>query len=267
MRKLLVATIIIFGFLCIYYSIKYKHKKNIQNETSLPQMENKKPINKNIPVINKINEKNAKIRSVLLKSMPIKINNGNFTFRLTGDLAHEKEKNFRFIATSKLTGREMDLGSNREIFWFWSKRINPPALYFAKHEDLSKTNLKTPLNPSWMIESLNVGLVNQKNIHGFTETDIYLHLFEKRLSSSGEDCIFMTTINKLTENICSRRLTDSNGKVIVSTAYNDHITTIEWKDENVTMEWDTKVRQLNVDLPESMWKIPDYKKKINMAIE
>jgi hypothetical protein len=75
------------------------------------------------------------------------------------------------------------------------------------------------------------------------------------------------TANKLTENICSRRLTDSNGKVIVSTAYNDHITTIEWKDENVTMEWDTKGRQLNVDLPESMWKIPDYKKKINMAIE
>ena len=267
MRKLLFMMMIISGFLCLHFSMKYKNKKNNHQEINLPQIENKNSTPKNIPVVSKINEKNAKIKSVLIKSMPIKINNGGITFRLNGDLAHEKEKNFRFIATSKLTGREMDLGSNKDIFWFWSKRINPPALYFAKHEELSKTNLKTPLNPSWMIESLNVGLIDQKKIHGFTETDIYLHIFEKRQSATGEECTFMTTINKLSENICSRKLTDSYGKIITSTTYNEHITIIEWKDENVVMEWDTKGRQLNVDLPESMWKLPDYKKKINMGLE
>ena len=32
-----------------------------------------------------------------------------------------------------LTGPEVDLGSNDELFWFWVRRNEPPAVYFARH--------------------------------------------------------------------------------------------------------------------------------------
>lgn len=259
--------IVFSGFLSLYFIFKLKINLKNQEESPIQEIEIKKTFPKNIPLIQKINKSNSLINSVLIKSMPIKLKNGSMTFNLVGDLAHEKEKKFRFIVTSKITGREMDLGSNNDVFWFWSKRISPPALYFAKHEDLYKTNLKTPLNPSWMIESLNVEVIDQSKIKGFSENDEYISIFEKRISATGEECTLVTTIDKKTEEFLSRKLIDNNNKIIINTTYKENIIKIEWKDENVMMEWNVKGRQLNVSLPESMWIIPDYKKKINMAIE
>ena len=56
-----------------------------------------------------------------------------------------------------------------------------------------------------------------------------------------------------------------NSNVIVNTIYKDNIIFIEWKDENASVEWDTSNKQINVSIPESLWKMPDYKKKINMG--
>jgi len=265
MRKLLTFTVVISGFLALFILIKHKiieKPQVIQENINIKEPETKKF---DIAIIKKINEENSKIKSVIIKSMPVKVTNGSMSFRLTGDLSHKKDKFFRFILTSKLTGREMDLGSNDEIFWFWSKRMAQPALYFSKHEDLWKTNLKTPLNPSWMIESLNVGIIDQSKIYGSNDDGIYLYLYEKRKNAVGEDCIFMTIINKKQENVWSRKLLDESGKTIVSTFYNGDIIFMDWKDENVSMEWNVKNKQTNIDLSESMWKLPDYKKKINMA--
>jgi hypothetical protein len=29
-------------------------------------------------------------------------------------------------------------GSNDNYFWFWSKRMDPPVLHYARHEELAK---------------------------------------------------------------------------------------------------------------------------------
>ena len=161
MRKLLISTVILFGFFIMFLILKNNHSNIPEIDVSNPNLI-EIPFSKN-EIVNRINNKNKKINSILIKNMPIKAKNGRMTFKLTGDLAHSKDKFFRFIVTSKITGKEMDIGSNNDIFWFWSKRISPPALYFSKHEDLWKTNLKTPLNPAWMIESLNINLIDQNN--------------------------------------------------------------------------------------------------------
>ena len=31
-----------------------------------------------------------------------------------------------------------DIGMNQEHFWFWSKRMKPSSLYYAKNEDVGK---------------------------------------------------------------------------------------------------------------------------------
>lgn len=261
MRKLLILLVAISGFVVLFILANHKNKKQYKEIFTI-EPETKKI---DLSIVHRINEKNNKINSIIIKSMPVKVTNGSMSFRLNGDLSHKKEKYFRFILTSKITGREMDLGSNESIFWFWSKRMDKPALYYSKHEDLSKTNLKTPLNPSWMIESLNIGLIDVSKIQGTSEDDLYIHLHEKRKNASGEDCTLITTINKNTESVYCRKLIDNYGKTIISTFYNGDVIFMDWKDENVSMEWNTKNKQTNVHLSDSMWKLPDYKKKINMA--
>ena len=101
--------------------------------------------------------------------------------------------------------------------------MNPPALYFAKHEDLWKTNLKAPLNPSWMIESLDVGSINQNKITSYKEEDDILYLYEKRQTADGTDCLFLTVINKKENKVCARKLLDNSMRTIISTIYKDDI--------------------------------------------
>jgi hypothetical protein len=261
MRKLLILTVAISGFVVLFILAKHKNKQEYK-EIFTEEPKTKKA---DLSIINKINEKNSNIDTILIKSMPVKVTNGSISFRLTGDLSHKKEKYFRFILTSKLTGREMDLGSNNQIFWFWSKRMEKQALYYSKHEDIAKTNLKAPLNPSWMIESLNVGIIDVSKVKSSSEDDTYIHLYEIRKNAFGEDCTFITTVNKKDENIYSRKMLDSVNRPIITTFYKGDIIYMDWKDENVSMEWNTKNKQTNVNLSESMWKIPDYKRKINMA--
>ena len=58
---------------------------------------------------------------------------------------------------------------------------------------------------------------------------------------------------------------DINSNVIVSTIYKDNIIFIDWKDENASMEWDVKGKQINVNLPDSLWNLPEYKNKVNIG--
>ena len=53
---------------------------------------------------------------------------------LRTSLAVAGERNVRLRAGTGITGQEMDVGSNQEIFWFWVKRTDPPALFYGKYD-------------------------------------------------------------------------------------------------------------------------------------
>lgn len=77
---------------------------------------------------------------------------------LKTQLALERPLRLRLIAGTGLTGTEVDLGSNDELFWMWAKR-NDPAVYYARHADVANGAARhlLPLPPSWLIEA--IGLV------------------------------------------------------------------------------------------------------------
>lgn len=81
-------------------------------------------------------------------------------------LALERPSRFRLQAGLRLTGgNELDLGSNDDYFWFWAKRNQPPAVYYASHREFqaSSRNTLLPLSPQWLIEAL--GLVRLEGDH------------------------------------------------------------------------------------------------------
>ena len=85
-------------------------------------------------VIREVNKRNSQIRSLSCDEMKVKVWQNGMGFRLSGDLNYEKKRNFRMRFRSIL-GSEIDLGSNEDHFWYWSRRNPRPGLFYAKHED------------------------------------------------------------------------------------------------------------------------------------
>ena len=61
-------------------------------------------------------------------------------------------------------GPEVDLGSNDQLFWFWIKRSQPPAIYFCRHDQFatSRARQMIPIHPNWLIEAL--GTLNRSRV-------------------------------------------------------------------------------------------------------
>ena len=86
---------------------------------------------------------------------------------LRTSLALDRPRKLRIQAGSGLTGTELDLGSNDELFWMWAKQNDPPAVYYAYHHQYSPAKMAhiLPVPPDWLIEAL--GLVELE------PTDLY----------------------------------------------------------------------------------------------
>ena len=75
------------------------------------------------------------------------------------EIALARPKNLRFRAgTALLGGQVMDLGSNEEIFWFWTSLAPQSSVYYARHEQFATSPAKQMLaiEPAWLIEALGV---------------------------------------------------------------------------------------------------------------
>jgi len=79
---------------------------------------------------------------------------------LRADIALQRPRNFRLRAQLAVgfTGPEIDLGSNRHEFWFWVRRSQPPAVYYAAHDQYQASAVRhlVPVDPDWLIDALGM---------------------------------------------------------------------------------------------------------------
>lgn len=77
---------------------------------------------------------------------------------LRANVAFHRPQRFRLRAQTAMTGAEVDLGSNDELFWFWVRRSERPAVYFCRHDQFatSAARQSIPIDPSWLVEALGV---------------------------------------------------------------------------------------------------------------
>jgi len=73
-------------------------------------------------------------------------------------IAFQRPRNFRLRAETSFTGPEIDLGSNSELFWFWIRRNQPPALFLCRHDQFAVTNARQviPVEPDWLVQALGI---------------------------------------------------------------------------------------------------------------
>lgn len=114
-------------------------------------------VNQNASRIQNIQTNNASITVPGMTSLPL----------LRGNIAAERPGRIRLQASTAITGPEVDLGSNDELFWFWVKRNEPPALYFAKHCQFvgSAAQQIMPVEPQWLLDALGFAQFNPTDMH------------------------------------------------------------------------------------------------------
>ena len=78
--------------------------------------------------------------------------------QLNANIAFERPRNFRLRAETMFTGPEVDLGSNSELFWFWIRRNQPPAMFFCRHDQFAGSSARqiVPVEPEWLVQALGV---------------------------------------------------------------------------------------------------------------
>jgi hypothetical protein len=105
-------------------------------------------------VVDVVNRNSLQIRSFFAGRASI---SGPGFPSLGASVAFERPMRFRLRAGTGLTGTEMDLGSNDDLFWFWLQRNQPPGIYYCRHSQLAAMAARQmPLEPSWLIEAMGV---------------------------------------------------------------------------------------------------------------
>jgi hypothetical protein len=77
---------------------------------------------------------------------------------LRANIAAMRPGRMRLEASTAVTGAEIDFGSNDELFWFWVKRNEPPAVYFARHTQRpgSAAQQLMPIDPQWLLDAIGM---------------------------------------------------------------------------------------------------------------
>ncbi len=106
-------------------------------------------------VITAVNTNSDKIRSLNAPQGSISV--AGFP-SLRAKIAMQQPNGFRLQASTSLTGEELDLGSNDQIFWLWIRRNQPPAFYFCRHDQFASSAARQifPVEPRWLNEALGV---------------------------------------------------------------------------------------------------------------
>ncbi len=106
-----------------------------------------------VQVIEAVNRNNSQIHSFIANQAMLR-SPGQPS--LQASLAFERPGRLRLRASTGFTGTELDLGSNDELFWFWIRRDQRPAVYYCRHDQFAACPARSmlPIEPEWLMEAL-----------------------------------------------------------------------------------------------------------------
>jgi hypothetical protein len=190
------------------------------------------------------------------------------------NIALERPRRFRLRADTLLTGPEVDLGSNDELFWFWVRRAPEPAIYFCRHDQFSNSAAKQvlPVEPEWLIDALGVATIDPAGDHtGPVPVGGGRLRIETRLPHADGDLRRVMIIDDSRGWVLEQHLYDPTGQLLASALMSGHkrdplanvvlpkSVKIVWpstKFEMTIVLNDVQVNQLSGD-PQQMWSMPN----------
>jgi len=191
------------------------------------------------------------------------------------NIALDRPRRFRLRADTMLTGPEVDLGSNDEIFWFWVRRAPEPAVYFCRHDQFTTSAARQilPVEPEWLIDALGVATLDPAGEHvGPVPVGQGRLRIETRVPSTAGDLRRIMVIDDARGWVLEQHLYDPAGQLLASALMSGHrrdpinnvvlpkSVKIVWPSTKfeMTIELNTvTVNQLSGD-PAQLWSLPNY---------
>jgi hypothetical protein len=222
-------------------------------------------------LIRYINQQQFRVRS-LTATVHIQATK-ELTIRLSGQLAYQESKCFRLRTESRF-GLELDLGSNADVFWFWSKRMRPPALYYATHDNYLKTPLKAPFDPLWMMRCLNFAPIDNQNIK-VRESRGQVVVRSMCVNNLGQLIQEATVIDPLRKLVVGHYLCNEENQVIASAEVKEFQEVgglvlpskikFSWYEERTSMNWDITDVRVNGFVRTDYFRLPSMGHMIDMS--
>lgn len=211
-------------------------------------------------IIDKINENNRDIRSLNCNIKSFKI------VPATGYLYYEKDANFRFLLNS-IFDKELDLGSNKEIYWFWIKRFDKKIYYWERNKN---SQLIDEFDPEYVKESLGVDAIPKNSIVLKSNNNLY-KIISYRKNQSGNDVIKIWIV--FNEKITEHQLYNDQGNLIIKCSIkkftqinNKQIPSeIEITSNQLNCTLQLEEIKINEKIDESKWKMPNNQESINIS--
>ena len=245
----------------------YLPTENMEDATSLL------PSDKEVAskAIERMNSRNDQVKTLSFSDIDIRLIQGGKSVKLSGFMVFERNRKFRMVQNSIL-GKEVDIGSDEDRFWFWSKRMKPPSLYYAPHEKAHTTGLRAPFDPSWITEILGMKDIDP-NAEIIEHQDKWF-VIEDRVGTNGKPISKVTLINKSKEYAIGHYMFDQTGKILISAEIKSFHTMgqsvvpremdIIWFSEGVQVNWKMHNMKHNVPIDASNWRMPSIRDRINL---
>lgn len=141
----------------------------------------------------------------------------------------EAPRNLRMTAHVISGINEVDLGSNDERFWFWTRQAKEPCILTAKHDQIAaaQQRLSIPFQPDWIIEALGVVPLDEQDVQ-FERLPQQPRgrklgrLISNRVSAMGEPVRKVTTIDLCHGVILEHALYNKQNQLMARAALSEH---------------------------------------------
>ncbi|HEY1600865.1 MAG TPA: hypothetical protein VGG64_14755 [Pirellulales bacterium] len=223
-------------------------------------------------VISAVNTNSGRVQSLYTTDAEIHVPGMPKT---RANIALDRPRRFRLRADTMLTGPEVDLGSNDELFWFWVRRSPEPAIFYCRHEQFASSAARQvlPVEPDWLIEVLGMATIDPAGEHtGPLPVGQGRLRVETRLPRPEGDLRRIMVIDDSRGLILEQHLYDPAGMLLASATLSNHrrdplanvvlprTVKIVWPSTKFEMTIELNnvaVNQLSGD-PQQLWAMPTY---------
>ena len=195
--------------------------------------------------------------------------------RLSAQVACEPPRRFRLRAQTAVSGNELDLGSNDDLFWLWIRRHEPPVMLFCRHDQYAQSSARRllPIRADWMPELLGLVSFDPADSHEgpFPLADGRLEIRSRMASPDGE-LLKSTLVDGTTGLVLEQHLFTPTGERLASVRTTQHRVDptsgatlprkvdVSWPASDVNFTLDLKAVTTNMPAsdPGQLWQMPAY---------
>lgn len=144
---------------------------------------------------------------------------------LRANLALRRPLELRLRADTALTGPELDLGSNPELFWLWVRRSPQSSVLYCRHADYATSAARQvlPIEPQWLVDAIGLPTYDLAGQH---EGPTLLRRGQWEIRSRGlgptGDVTKVTVVDSSRGWLLEQHLYDARGERIASAILSRH---------------------------------------------